>query len=265
MEQYDAFILAGARAPWLKPLAGTEHILLAKAGNVRLVDLQLGALNASGKVRQIVLAALPDALKELENTLPPGVGLCEAKDDLPASACSALAALGPDASSKVLGICDDIPLITPLALQDFFNQCERYPQSQICYPIIPKAACLRAFPGAQRTYGRLKEGYFTGGNMMLLTHDAILEGQHKAREIFERRKSPLKLCDWLGWGFIFKLILHQLSVEAAEKQTSRLLGLNCKAIVTEHAEIGMDIDKPADWTAIGSMLSSLGQREAALK
>lgn len=252
MRQYDAFILAGARSPWLKPLAGTEHILLARHGDRRLADIQIGALKACGRIRKIVLAVLPEAFMELDGTLPQDVMLCEAKEDLPASACSALEALGPDASQKVLGICDDIPFVTPDALRDFLTRCERYPESQICYPIIPKEACLKAFPDARRTYGCLKEGYFTGGNMMLLTHEAVTEGQHKARELFKLRKSPLRLCNWLGWGFVLSFLLRRLSVSATERQTSMLLGLNCKAIVTGYAELGMDLDKPEDWAAVSA-------------
>lgn len=68
----------------------------------------------------------------------------------------------------------------------------------------------------------------------------------KAREIFARRKSPLKLCNWLGWGFLIKLLCHRLTVADAETRTSALLEMRCKAIITRHACIGMDIDKPSD-------------------
>ena len=121
-----------------------------------------------------------------------------------------------------------------------------FPESQLYYPIIPKDACLSAYPDAKRTYGKLRDGIFTGGNMMLMAKEIIPGGQQKAREIFARRKSPLKLCNWLGWGFLIKLLCHRLTVADAETRTSALLEMRCKAIITRHACIGMDIDKPSD-------------------
>ena len=82
--------------------------------------------------------------------------------------------------------------------------------------------------------------------MMLMAKEIIPGGQQKAREIFARRKSPLKLCNWLGWGFLIKLLCHRLTVADAETRTSALLEMRCKAIITRHACIGMDIDKPSD-------------------
>ena len=81
---------------------------------------------------------------------------------------------------------------------------------------------------------------------MLMAKRIMPQGQQVAREIFARRKSPFQLCNWLGWSFIIKLLLHRLTIADAEKRTSELLHIKCKAIITRHAGVGMDIDKPAD-------------------
>lgn len=242
----DAFILAGGLSPWLKPLTGTEHRCLAKIGDKRIIDYIIDALQKSGSIRKIVVAARKEVLPELRATLPDDILLCEAEGDLPATAYAAAQALGEDSTEKLLGVCDDIPLLTPLAVREFLADCKRYPQGELYYPIIPKDACLASFPDAQRTYGKLADGVFTGGNMMLVAKKVIPPGQQKAKEIFARRKSPLKLCNWLGWSFIVKLLLHRLTVADAEKRTTQLMEMNCKAIITRHAGVGMDIDKPSD-------------------
>lgn len=242
----DAMLLAGGLSPWLKEIAGTEHRCLVKIGNKRIVDYIIDALQKSGSIRNIVIAARKEALPFLEGTLPEGVTLCQADGDLPSTAYAAARALGDSSTQKLLGVCDDIPLLTPLAVREFLAECHKYPEGELYYPIIPKDACLAQFPQAKRTYGKLADGIFTGGNMMLVAKKVIPPGQLKAKEIFARRKSPLKLCNWLGWSFIIKLLLHRLTVAEAETRTSELMEMRCKAIITRHAGVGMDIDKPSD-------------------
>ncbi len=242
----DAFILAGGLSPWLKKYADTQYRCLAPLAGRRLIDYIINALRCSGRIRRIAVAAKPEALVQLAGTLDDDVILCEAEGDLPATAYAAARALGEDASAKLLGVCDDIPLLSPLAVRDFLAACDAYPEGQLYYPIIPQDACLAEFPQAKRTYGKLCDGIFTGGNMMLVAKDVIPRGQEKAREIFARRKSPFKLCNWLGWSFVLKLLCHRLTLKAAEARTSTLLEMCCKAIITRHACIGMDIDKPSD-------------------
>lgn len=251
----DCFILAGGLSPWLKEYAGTEHRCLARIGDKRIIDYILDALQESGCIRRIVVAARKEVLPTLRATLPAAILLCEAEGDLPATAYAAAQALGEESTEKLLGVCDDIPLLTPLAVREFLADCHRYPQGELYYPIIPQDTCLASFPEAQRTYGKLADGVFTGGNMMLVAKRVIPRGQQKAREIFARRKSPLKLCNWLGWSFIVRLLLHSLTVAGAEKRTTELLEMNCKAVITRHAGVGMDIDKPADLKLAARYLS----------
>ena len=175
----DAFILAGGLSPWLKSYAGTEHRCLAQLGDKRLIDYIITALQGSGRIRRIVVAARAEALPLLEGTLPDNVLLCEAAGDLPATAAVAAEALGPDASEKLLGVCDDIPLLTSLAVRDFLAACNASPKGQLYYPIIPKDACLSAYPDAKRTYGKLRDGVFTGGNMMLMSKEIIPAANHR--------------------------------------------------------------------------------------
>ncbi|MGM9583601.1 MAG: NTP transferase domain-containing protein [Phascolarctobacterium sp.] len=254
MQQYDAIILAGGRSPWLKEACGTEFRCLAPIKGRRMVDYILDAMLASGCVRRIVVAAKAEALAQLEGTLPDGVRMCEAKGDMPTTAYAATMALGEDSTQRHLYVCDDIPLLTPQGIQDFLEQCALYPEKHVFYPIIPKEACLKLFPEAQRTYGKLPEGEFTGGNIMLLDKNVTIHKQELGREIYALRKSPLRLANWLGWSFILKAVLRRLTLKAAEERVSQLLGPS-KAIITDHAGIGMDVDKPSDLQLVEKYLN----------
>ena len=94
----DAFISAGGLSPWLKPLTGTEHRCLAPVGDKRIIDYIIDALQQSGCVRRIVIAARQEALPELRATLPKDILLCEAEGDLPATALAAAKVLGEDST-----------------------------------------------------------------------------------------------------------------------------------------------------------------------
>lgn len=251
-KMYDAVILAGGYAPWLQEVAGTDIRCLAKLNGKRILDYLTEALKSSGRVKRIMLAAPAGAISLEE--LPEGVELCEAEKDMPTTAQKAADAL--ESMEKLLFVCDDIPMLHAAAVTDFLDKCEAYPDKQVYYPIIPKNVCERDYPKAQRTYVKLADGVFTGGNMMIVDAAIIPQGLAKAREIFARRKQPFQLCKWLGFGFILKFLLHRLTLLGAEQRTAELLELPCKVVVSNYAEVGMDIDKPADWQLIDGYLAA---------
>ena len=51
----------------------------------------------------------------------------------------------------------------------------------------------------------------------------------------------------LGVGFILKFLFHRLTLADVEKRGSLVVGFEVRAIVSDFAEVGMDVDKPADW------------------
>ena len=255
MWQYDAIILAGGRSPWLKEVCGTEFRCLAPLKGRRMVDYILDALLASGRVRRIVIATNAEAAAQLEGTLPSDVSTCIAATDMPGTAAAAVKALGKECTESVLFACDDIPLLTAAGVQDFIQQCERVPGKGIYYTIIPKDACLKSYPDAKRTFGTVTDGTFTGGNLLLVGREVVLNSQKLTREIFALRKSPFALANWLGWSFILKAVFRRLSINEAEKRFSHIMHTPSKAIITNFAEIGMDVDKPEDLRLIEKYLT----------
>lgn len=247
ISKYQVVLLAGGFAPWLKPLAGTDIRCLAKLKDHTLLEYIVAALYQSGRVSDILLIAPESALDRLQAALPQGVTLCSAASNMPLTAAKAIEQLQAPDSQKILFVCDDIPMLTPEAVTDFLNQCEAHPEKAAFYPIIPKEICQAAFPEGKRTYGTLNNGSFTGGNMMLLAAGMVRGTLQQGEEIFAMRKSPLKLCRWLGFGFIIKLLLHLLDTTKVQDRVSQLMGFPCQVIISTYAELGVDIDKPADW------------------
>ena len=244
---YDAIILAGGTSPWLKKLSGTEYRAVAMLGGRPLVSYIIDALLACEAINKITIAGSEKELAEI--ALPEGVQVAEAGGTMLDTAMAALKAA--DAVNPVLFVTDDIPLLTPEAVIDFLQRTGNQ-TADVFYSIIPRSACLEKFPLGKRTYVNFKDGVFTGGNVLLVKPEIVARCKQKAEEVFEKRKNPLKLCGWLGWPFVFKFLLRRLEVKDVEARASELLGFSGKAIITEYAEIGMDVDKESDWRLMES-------------
>ncbi|RKD30916.1 nucleotidyltransferase family protein [Thermohalobacter berrensis] len=150
----------------------------------------------------------------------------------------------------------DIPLLTGTAVREFVIESLKS-EVDLCYPVIKKKVCKEKYPNAKRTYVKLKEGHFTGGNMMIINPLILDKCIEIAEEIIQFRKNPLKMSKVLGLGLLIKLITGRLSIGNVEKRVENILGLKPKAIITQYAEIGNDVDKPEDLEMAKKYLKSI--------
>ncbi len=145
----------------------------------------------------------------------------------------------------VLILTSDIPLITKEALEDFLNRCGSQ-SGDIFYSFVPKTINDQKYPGVQRTYVRLKEGTFTGGNLVLLSPEIISEKLTTLTQAVALRKKPLTLCRMLGWRYLWKLLFGILTIKEIEGRVAEVLGVKAVGIVSSYPEVGIDVDKPSD-------------------
>jgi len=147
----------------------------------------------------------------------------------------------------------DVPLITSSIVGKFIKKCQKI-DADIYYPIISREEMNAKFPGTKRTYARLKEGDFTGGNLGLIDSRVFEKNRDFIEKVYSLRKSPFKLAQILGFGFILKFLLGFATVSEAEKKFSALVNAKSVTIVSD-AEIGIDVDKDADLTYVKEMIS----------
>lgn len=146
---------------------------------------------------------------------------------------------------NVLAITSDIPFITTQAIDHFIKE-SLDTKAKLTYPIIEKENQLKTFPDLKRTYLKLKDGTFTGGNMMLINPSIRKTIVPMARYMIHNRKKPWKMTQMLGLGFLLKLLLGRLTLEKIEERVSHLIKEKAKAIITPYAEVGNDIDRQED-------------------
>ena len=251
--KYDLIILAGGAGTVTLPGQGERARALAELKGRRLLDYIVDGVRESSRVASVVLvthSAHLEAFRQAAVAVP-GLLLCACDGSMAECAAAAIRKLqeqpGHAGIKKVATVCDDLPFLTGAALDDFIARAEAAEADGV-YAIVRKEACLREFPSLRRTFFHLKEGEFTGGNVSLVSVDLFPGCIEKMKEVFALRKNPVKLAAWLGPFFILKMLLHQLSLEDVEKKVSDLFGYRGRAVITDHACIGTDLDKAEEWS-----------------
>ncbi|MGH8104441.1 MAG: NTP transferase domain-containing protein, partial [bacterium] len=160
----------------------------------------------------------------------------------------------PDAARVLVCACDT-PLITPDMIEDYLRRCAD-PSVDFFFPASEKSVVEKRFPGMKRTYARLKEGTFTGGNLMLVNPTAMKQCEPSARKVIALRKSVPRLVSQMGVGFLLKFAFHQLSIADAEAKARALLGIRVKAVVVPFPEMGADLDKLTDYLVFQNLIGA---------
>ncbi len=241
-----------AGAPPGCPLAGaTGNKALLTIGGRPMVDYVIEALRGCPEVGKIVLVG--DASLQKACCQPSGL-LSVAPGDSPLSSlASGVAALetagcplgAHPAADWVLSCTGDIPFLTAGAVSGFLRQCCQR-EADFYYPITTRQEAEARFPGVKRTYARLRDGVFTGGNLFLVRRSIIGEVLPKAEDFIRLRKKPLAMARLVGPGFLFAYLFGFLTIAMAERRISGLVGYRGAAVISDYPEIGVDVDKISD-------------------
>lgn len=247
--QIDAVVLAGGlNCGPLKEYCSAENEAMIPIGNRPMVEYVVNALKHTPQVNRIVIAGPLKELKEVFRDTP-SVILIEGGSSAVKTLLMGIKALSgegvAESPAKVLVTAADIPMITPEAISDFLDLCGQR-EGELHYPVVSKEANDQKYPGVKRTYAPLKEGRFTGGNLMLVDPRIVERCALMAEKMVERRKDPVALSQLLGWRFVIKFLLRRLTLAEAEKKVSILLGVRGVAVISNYPEVGVDVDKPSD-------------------
>lgn len=246
-----AVVLAGGKAkPELQAATGQTNRALVPVNGKTLLRHVVDALQASDKIGAItVVGDLPDSS---DYARVPDQGAFVANVVAGVSAY-------PNAPF-VLVTTSDLPFLTGDRITQYILGARaRAEESSAAFvwPVIPVSVCYAQFPGIKRTALRLREGEFTGGNLMLVRPNRLLSQQQRIADAYDARKSVLRLAGLLGVGTLFRLALSQLlspkllTLSFLESRVSKLLGVPARALISEDAAIATDLDRPSDFAAAG--------------
>jgi len=236
----DAVVLGGGDG---EPVDSTTAVKgLVEILGKPMIEWVVDALREAKSIREIAIV-IPDASlisAELKSKVDHVVECDRSFTD---NALAGVAALKRDL--HVLGVTADIPAITAEAVDDFVEQTLEA-HVDFAYPLIRQEDMEQQFPGAARTYVKIKGGPVTGGNFFLGSPDVAQRVKDILQQLFEARKHPLKMAKTVGPRFVFNLASGNLDVRDAEAKMEEVFGGPCAAIYTEYASIGADVDKPID-------------------
>ncbi len=246
----NAIILAGSshKGP-LEITTQVSNKALIKFNNRPVVDYIIDALNNSKYVDRIVMVGPEEELSSLirprvEKILKPGKSIIENLE---------IAVQYFNSEDLILILTSDIPLINEMAIDEFIALCLEK-KASLAYPIITKEEIINKYPEAQRTYVKIKDGVFCGGNIILIKPEIFFQKKEIIEQLYKNRKAAWKWAGLFGYNFILKFIFNKITIPEIEEKVSQLVGFNSVAVKISHPEMMMDLDKPSDYQVIKQYL-----------
>ena len=239
----NILVLAGARIEEDECLAGTGTYRAGLVvGGKSLLEQALSTFSGLSDLGKVVLVGpeklVPQSCRELlTEIIEPGTEMLENLE-------KGLGVLPQE--EPVLVAASDLPLLTQAAVADFLSSCVKR-QAELYYPVIRRETYESAFPGSVRTYLRLRDGVFTGGNMVLFSPASVYD---RHRELLAKavadRKRPHRLARFFGPGFFLGLLLRRYTVAQIESRVNSRFGLRAVAVESRFSEMGYDVDSRED-------------------
>lgn len=155
-------------------------------------------------------------------------------------ALGAGAALAKHPEQPLLILSADVPWLTPNAIDTLVQTT---PDVDLIYPVIPKDVSEKQFPGQKRTYIKIAEGEFTGGNVIIISVKMLPKLLKVLDQVYAARKNPLSLARLFGVDIIFKLLLGRITIPELEQRAKKILQADLKAWISDDASLGADVDK----------------------
>lgn len=161
----------------------------------------------------------------------------------------------------VLVVSSDIPAVKPEMVDWLIDTCMET-KDDLYYGVCPRDVMEARFPNSRRTYTHLKNMDVCGADMNITHVRMATEHLDMWESLIGSRKSPLRQASLIGFGTLFALFTRRLTLEDAVERVCNRIGIKGRAIVWQHAEPCMDVDKPSQLELLRADLAEQ-QRKAA--
>jgi GTP:adenosylcobinamide-phosphate guanylyltransferase len=138
----------------------------------------------------------------------------------------------------------DIPAITGVLVDEHISACRPFDRAAY-YSFVTRRTMDKRFPGAKRTYTRLDGEDVASCDLVILRPEIVKTDRRLLDALENARKHPWKVARIVGARILARLMLGQLSISEVESTAERILGKSVQVMISERAELAMDIDKPS--------------------
>jgi len=241
----DAIILAGGKSSPKDPLydctKGSFKALVEINGKP-MIQWVLDAINDSN-IKDVIVIGLPEEIPLVYSR-----GLTRLADHGSIAANIRAGAVmvfqkRNDLQERVMTVSSDIPGVTPEIVNWCISQFEQG-SYDVYYSVVSRDVMEKRYPGSKRSYVHFKETTVCGGDMNAVRVGKIMEDIPIFEALTTERKNALKQAGLIGFDILFLLLIGRLTLPEAEKRISQRLNFAGRVVLSPHAEIAMDVDKP---------------------
>jgi GTP:adenosylcobinamide-phosphate guanylyltransferase len=162
----------------------------------------------------------------------------------------------------VLVVSSDIPSLKG-SMVDWLVQTSMQTKDDLYYGVCPREVMEKRFPDSKRTYTRLRDMEVCGSDINVSHVRMATEHLDMWEQLIGNRKSPLRQAGIIGFGTAFSLLTGRLTLEDAVARVGQRIGIKGRAIVWEHAEPCMDVDKPHQLELLRADLATSQRRSTS--
>ncbi len=161
----------------------------------------------------------------------------------------------------VLIVSSDIPAVRAEMVDWLIETCMET-EDELYYGVCPRDVMESRYPGSKRTYTHLKEMDVCGADMNIVHVRMASEHLDTWESLITNRKNPAAQAAVMGLGTLFLLLFRRATLNDFVERVSKRIGIKGRAIVWEHAEPCMDVDKPSQLEMMRADLAKSSKRSA---
>jgi hypothetical protein len=168
-------------------------------------------------------------------------------------------------SRRVLVVTADLPLITPQAITDFLDACDRIPTAEttdLFVSVVPRRCYTGPYERFTKPFNRFRDIEVCHGNLWMADPRVLENTAAVARinRIYNSRKNPiataLAVGPIVGLAYILGVhVLHLLTLEQMTHLAARRFDLTAEAVIVQHPEITIDVDEADDYRFVVEQLN----------
>ena len=243
-------LTGGPRDEVCAGFADVPNKAFVPVGGISLGRRTLSALRSTHRVGRVIAVAPLVERARLELALADEIRSDGAT--MSQSLRSGLHALPPD--DLVLVATSDLPILSSAAIEEFLDLAQRS-DADLVYACVERGCHESRFPEVPHTWARLRDGTYCGGGLFAIRPRTLDALDRFLGRLGAARKNPLRLASIFGYDILTRYALRALSIAAAERRATALLGAPVAAAICTHPEIAVNVDRYSDLALAEDLVS----------